>query len=100
MAEQLLGVLREVLSAADGAPRPALVGPVHRRARRTFGPRDGAAPTGADVAAALPLPLVDPTDPGAGMLATLGASDPARRSRRWPASDHASVEVRAALVRA
>ena len=66
MAEQLIGVLREALSAADGQPRPASSG-LFTPGRRTFGAHTSP-PAGSDVAAALPLPLVDPTDPGAARL--------------------------------
>ena len=84
MAEQLDGVLREVLSAKDGKPRPAT--------STLFGPPRGSfaadllispdhsvgRPVPGKVASALPLPLVDPDDPGSGVLANLGASTPAQ----------------------
>ena len=75
MAEQMRGVLREVLAAADGTPRPAQSGNFTGEVR-TFG-GDGDPVTGPAVVAGLPVPLVDPTDPAAAMLATLGAADPA-----------------------
>jgi serine/threonine-protein kinase PknG len=81
MAEQLTGVLREVLCASDGRPRPAF--------SRRFSPElqavgaDAAGgdpelsmPTGQEIAAALPVPLVDSNDPAAGFLATLSALGP------------------------
>jgi serine/threonine-protein kinase PknG len=82
MADQMTGVLREVLSVADGTPRPAF--------SRVFSPElqaIGAAtatgpasqpgrPAGAEMVAGLPVPLVDGTDPAAGYLATLGALSP------------------------
>jgi serine/threonine-protein kinase PknG len=98
MADQLLGVLREVLSAADGLPRPStstLFGP----GRRTFGPNTDHL-TGADVAAALPVPLVDPTDPNAAVLATLTASDTAQTIRTLRGIAHPSIEASLALTRA
>jgi serine/threonine-protein kinase PknG len=98
MAEQLIGVLREVLSAADGKPRPASSG-LFTPGRRTFGPHTSSL-TGADVAAALPLPLVDPSDPGAAFLATLTASDTAQTIRALAGIDHRSIEVSLALTRA
>nr|WP_240487235.1 serine/threonine-protein kinase [Actinomadura flavalba] len=84
MAEQLTGVLREVLSAEDGRPRPSpsgLFGP-ERSAPGTQGADDEdkgpvlppVAP--ADAAAALPVPLADGADPAAGFLAGLTSLPP------------------------
>jgi serine/threonine-protein kinase PknG len=95
MREQVYGVLLEVLSAADGQPRPA-ASPRFTVERRAFGTdagmvsalgpgqlsaaalAAGAAPVGAPdwstVAAALPRPQVDLSDPGAGFLASLGTA--------------------------
>ncbi|SBT46534.1 serine/threonine-protein kinase [Micromonospora narathiwatensis] len=106
MSEQLLGVLREVVSAVDGVPRPTL----SRRftpERRAFG--TGAGEVGdavvadlrpASVAAALPLPQVDVLDPGAGVLATLSVTDPGEVVRQLTATPTRSVEVTFRLVRA
>jgi serine/threonine-protein kinase PknG len=98
MAEQLIGVLREVLSAADGQQRPASSG-LFTPGRRTFGPHTSSL-AGSDVATALPLPLADPTDPGAAFLATLTASDTAQTIRALAGIDHRSIEVSLALTRA
>ena len=69
-------------------PRPARLDELHRRARhvriRCRGPRPVP-----QIAAALPLPLVDLADPGAGLLATLSANDPATR-HRVAVGDHAA----------
>src|SRR4029077_6917716 len=96
MAEQLTGVLREVLAVADGVPRPAFsslfspevqavgtemvqgddppgVPPGPARATKM------AAPPAAEVAAGLPLPQVDRSDPAAGYLATFAGLSPAQR---------------------
>ncbi len=96
MAEQAMGVLCEVLSAADGLPRPT---PSTRFTpeRRTFGA--GEPPAGPEVAQALPLPLIDPTDPGAGFVAALTSADPATtimELRRVPVR---STEVTLRVVR-
>ena len=107
MAEQLTGVLREVLATADGTPRPAfstvfspelqaigaaLAGgndlpqtpPAHAgTARLPIPPRGGtryAGPTGAEVVAGLPMPQVDRADPAAGYLATFAGLDSAQRA--------------------
>jgi serine/threonine-protein kinase PknG len=71
MAEQLLGILREE-AAASGSPQPAV--------SRVFGP-DGVVNVGADDEVRpdwqrLPLPKVDPADPGAGYLLGLAEGDP------------------------
>ncbi|GAA2742825.1 serine/threonine-protein kinase [Kitasatospora cinereorecta] len=77
MADQLTGVLREVLALQDGRPRPApstLFGPELRvfDTELATGPIDPAA-----AALALPVPRTDPADPNAGFLAALFAGDPA-----------------------
>jgi serine/threonine-protein kinase PknG len=72
MAVQLTGVLREVLALGDGAPRPA-ISTLFTGERLAVG-TDLESPTGAQFAAALPIPTVDPADPNAGALATLGGT--------------------------
>src|ERR1700729_2674838 len=91
MAEQLTGVLREVLAGEDGRPRPAvsgLFGPEVRAvgteiadlaAAAAASPAPDATPAAPDalaVAAGLPIPLVDGSDPAAGSLAGLSAAAP------------------------
>ncbi len=107
MADQATGVLREVLSTMDGRPRPAQ-SVQFTPERRAFGTHtDGAdaqaggtALDGAAVAAALPLPLVDPTDPAAGLLATMSSTDPAGVLGALLAAPARSLELSLALVRA
>jgi serine/threonine-protein kinase PknG len=84
MIGQLTGVLREVLSAGDTAPRPAI--------STSFTPelqaigagtaagtgRQPGPPSGAEIAAGLPVPLVDSADPAAAYLATLSTLEPAQ----------------------
>jgi serine/threonine-protein kinase PknG len=119
MAEQLTGVLREVLAVADGTPRPAfstvfspelqaigteLAGgdePDHGRAGR---------PSGTEIIAGMPAPQVDRADPAAGYLATLAGLDSGLRAAALaaalsgdvtvPAEVAASAETRLALARA
>jgi serine/threonine-protein kinase PknG len=98
MADQMLGVLREVLSAADGVPRPSTSG-IFTPGQRTFGSHVETL-AGPDVAAALPLPLVDATDPGAAFLATLSSIDPSQTVRALLGVEQRTVEVSLALVRA
>jgi serine/threonine-protein kinase PknG len=106
MSEQLLGVLREVVSAADGLPRPTLSRQFTPE-RRAFGTGAGEVGEGtvpelrpSDVAAGLPLPQVDVLDAGAGFLATLSVTDPAEVVKQLEAAPMSSVEVALRLVRA
>jgi serine/threonine-protein kinase PknG len=107
MADQATGVLREVLSTMDGRPRPA-PSVQFTPERRAFGTHTDAADgqagpstlDGAAVAAALPLPLVDPTDPAAGLLATMSSADPASVLGALLAAPTRSLELSLALVRA
>jgi serine/threonine-protein kinase PknG len=84
MADQLTGVLREVLAVADRRPRPAF-STLFSPELMTVGvpalhSADGAPPllrpSPADIIAGLPVPHVDRADPAAGYLATLGTLDP------------------------
>jgi serine/threonine-protein kinase PknG len=91
MAEQVTGVLREVLSVDDGQPRPAFSGlfspelravgtdliPVHAEGN---GALTVPPPSAAAVIAGLPAPLADGTDPAAGYLATLGGLEPGQQA--------------------
>ncbi|WP_243722557.1 serine/threonine-protein kinase [Actinomadura sp. 7K507] len=116
MAEQLTGVLREVLSAEDGRPRPA-PSPLFGAEQHTAGaeitaptdrdgtPAGGAAPPilaplePAAAAAALPVPLVSGSDPAAAFLAGLTARDPGDLAAALSSAPVGSREVRFALVR-
>ncbi|CAL9311278.1 tetratricopeptide repeat protein [Streptomyces sp. SudanB182_2057] len=130
MAEQLTGVLREVVALQTGQPRPALstlFGPeVRVTDTELFPPLDGdvsrlgarrdrnapavaAAPVPAalvrpvDTAAAalaLPLALVDPGDPAAGFLAGLPAAGPAELIGALAAAPEQTVETRLRRIRA
>ena len=111
MAEQLTGVLREVLAVADQVPRPAFSG-LFSPELQAIGTAAGigAAPGPAEVVVGLPLPQVDRTDPAAGYLATLGGLDPAQRAQALtstvagqaavPPDVATSAETRLALARA
>jgi serine/threonine-protein kinase PknG len=108
MAEQLTGVLREVLAVEDGTPRPAF--------SRLFSPElravgtDMAAPPPAAMIAGLPVPLPDGADPAAGYLATLGGLEPQQQAaalfaavageQNVPPAVAGSAETRLALARA
>jgi serine/threonine-protein kinase PknG len=121
MAEQLTGVLREVLATGDASPRPAfsaLFGPELQAAGTDAGSLDGMGwaaaaqvpPPPGQVAAGLPVPQVDITDPAAGYLATLGTLDPVAltatlsaaigRAEGTPPAVAESAETHLALARA
>ena len=94
MADQLLGVLREVLAAADGVPR-AGASSLFTQERAAFGTTGGEL-AGREVAAALPVPIVDLSDPAAAFLATLSNATVAALK----AAPVHSIEVQLQLVRA
>ncbi|MFG3048818.1 tetratricopeptide repeat protein [Streptomyces sp. NPDC048241] len=128
MADQLTGVLREVVSLSTGQARPALStlfgpevrvtdtelfpaldGDVSRLGARALpGPGRPPGPPPALVrpvdtpaaALALPVPLVDPNDPDAGFLAGLVASAPGELLSALDAAPGQSVETRLRRVRA
>ncbi|MFI2611642.1 tetratricopeptide repeat protein [Kitasatospora sp. NPDC018619] len=110
MADQLTGVLREVLALGDGRPRPAastlfgpelrvvdteLVLPSEQAGRLRVARLDPAA-----AALALPVPRVDPGDPNAGFLAVLVTPDPEETLTALAAAPAASVESRLRELRA
>jgi serine/threonine-protein kinase PknG len=125
MAEQLTGLLREVLAVADGMPRPAfstLFGPEVQAigTGAELAPADSSDPAAravrlipppaAEIAAGLPLPQVDRSDPAAGYLATFAGLNPAQRivaltlavegDATIPREVTESAETRLALARA
>ncbi len=115
MAEQLTGVLREVLAVADGTPRPAFstVFSPELQAVGTGDDTAGAAlarPGAAEIIAGMPAPQVDRADPAAGYLATFAGLDSGQRAAALsgavsgdatvPAEVATSAETRLALARA
>jgi serine/threonine-protein kinase PknG len=74
MAVQLTGVLREVVALERGAQQPAVSSlfTTERYSAGTEGVKAEDKPTGAQLAAALPLPLPDTADPNSGYINTLG----------------------------
>ncbi|WP_132993413.1 serine/threonine-protein kinase [Gordonia zhaorongruii] len=88
MTTQVLNVLRETVALHTGVPRPSL-STVFTPQRSTFGtelllapvdgffdPQDAAIHDPEDIARALPVPLVDPTDPAANVLTSAALSYP------------------------
>ncbi|TQN33256.1 serine/threonine-protein kinase PknG [Haloactinospora alba] len=109
MAEQLTGVLREVLSHERGRPYPArstLFSPEH------FASNAGSAATIDEVdqmlrtpdpsaaAVDLPTPLVDPDDPAAGFLAGLSGVPTEQLAATLEEVDDPTPEIRLMLARA
>jgi serine/threonine-protein kinase PknG len=105
MADQLTGVLREVLSAEDGRPRPgpsSLFGTELRAVGTEIAPGTGSVldpPSPAEVAVALPTPLVDGADPAAGFLAGLTTAEPEQLVGPLQSAKVPSPEVRLTLAR-
>ena len=105
MADQLTGVLREVLSAEDGRPRPApsaLFGMELRAPGTEIASGAGSVldpPRPDEVAAALPVPLVDGADPAAGFLAGLTSAEPEQLAAALAAAHLDSPEIRLTLAR-
>ncbi|MGW5876196.1 tetratricopeptide repeat protein [Nocardiopsis terrae] len=84
MADQLTGVLREVLSDSEGAPHPAasaLFGAESFTSGADSGARDVdhmlGPPSATGAAELLPAPLVDPADPAAQLLRSFAGMPPA-----------------------
>jgi serine/threonine-protein kinase PknG len=116
MAEQLTGVLREVLATADGAPRPAFSTVFSPELQAVLAGGDDASgslsrpPRAAEIIAGMPMPQVDRADPAAGYLATFAGLDSAQRAAALsgavsgdaavPAEVATSAETRLALARA
>ncbi|WP_433790290.1 tetratricopeptide repeat protein [Actinoplanes sp. CA-252034] len=92
MAEQMLGVLRQVL-ATDGTPRPAIsrffTGELRTDLRDDRARRQD-----------LPTPLVDLSDPAAGMIASITAADPKTVLSQLDAAPQDSAEVGLRRMRA
>ncbi|MFE2997245.1 tetratricopeptide repeat protein [Nocardia sp. NPDC059246] len=106
MGDQLTGILREVLATEDGRPRPGLstrFGPP----RGVFGVGDQLPGDPRALIAALPVPLVDPSDSGAALLASTSAVTPENLEREITAGLQSvvtgreeSVEIPLRLIRA
>jgi serine/threonine-protein kinase PknG len=99
MGEQLIGVLREIVASTDAQPPPRL-STLFTSERLTFGSDLDEPLALADVAAALPVPQIDGTDPAAPVLATVTATDPAELLAALDRAPQDSAEVRLRKVRA
>jgi serine/threonine-protein kinase PknG len=106
LADQLTGVMHEIAAVETDTEHP--------RMSSNFSPQRGIYGAGADkvvdaaaVIAALPVPVVDPTDPGAAVLATTSGTPPAQLEHALnlaksgvQQANWSSVEVPLRLVRA
>ncbi|MFN8067667.1 MAG: serine/threonine-protein kinase PknG [Mycolicibacterium insubricum] len=106
MAGQLLGVLREVVAQDTGLPRPGL-STMFSPSRSTFGVKllvahtdvylDGQPHseklTATEIVTALPVPLVDPTDPGAAVLSATVLSQPVQTLDSLRAARHGALDA-------
>ncbi|WP_374202655.1 tetratricopeptide repeat protein [Amycolatopsis sp. GM8] len=107
MADQLAGVLREIMAMGTGKARPG-VSTVFGPETNTFGmdivvPEPGQPmplPKGDEVVGGLPIPQVDTSDAAAGLLATTTALDPKGAIDALIAAPRQSIEVRLRIVRA
>jgi serine/threonine-protein kinase PknG len=119
MAEQLTGVLREVVAVADGKPRPSFsslfspelhaIGGEAPLGDGTWEASRSLPPAQEEVVAGLPVPQVDSSDAAAGFLATLSTLEPEQRRaalsaavsgrQGTPPEVAASAETRLALAR-
>ncbi|EME60226.1 tetratricopeptide repeat protein [Amycolatopsis decaplanina] len=107
MADQLTGVLREIMALGTGKPRPG-ASTVFGPETRTFGvdmvvPEHGGSvplPDPNEVVSGLPIPQVDTDDPAAGVLASTVALDPGGAIESLAGAPRESIEVRLRIVRA
>ena len=106
LADQLTGVLHEI-AALDGDTERPRTSSFFSPQRAAYGLSGNGKPDPAEVIAALAVPVVDPTDPGAALLATTSGTTPAQLEQALQVArdgtrrqQSASVEVPLRLVRA
>ncbi|MGY4653532.1 tetratricopeptide repeat protein [Mycobacterium sp. URHB0021] len=106
MADQLTGVLHEIVAAETDIARPRRSSCFSPQ-RAVFGAGKGVPVRPADVIAALHVPVVDPEDPGAAVLATTSGTPPAQLDQAVNLAmggasqgTSASMEIPLRLVRA
>ncbi len=106
LADQLTAVLHEI-AAANGAAAPPRRSHYFSPQRGVYGGGHDAIVVPAEVISALPVPVVDPDDPGAAVLATTSGTPPAQLEyalhlARGGAeqANRSSIEVPLRLVRA
>jgi serine/threonine-protein kinase PknG len=106
MADQLTGVLHEIVALDKGTEQPRMSNYFSPQ-RGIFGASAEKAVDAAQVINALPVPVVDARDPGASLLATTSGTPPAQLERALEIAktvaqqaNRSSVEVPLRLVRA
>ncbi|GAB3694981.1 serine/threonine-protein kinase [Nocardiopsis oceani] len=107
MADQLTGVLREVISQMEGTPHPA-ASALFGGESFTSGADTGAhnadrmlsPPSPTEAAALLPAPLIDPADPAAQLLRSFAGMPPAELIPTLRAAQAPSPETLLMLTRA
>ena len=106
MADQLTGVLHEI-AAADGDTEQPRMSNYFSPQRAVYGADRDVPVDPAHVIAALPVPMVDPNDPGAAVLATTSGTPPAQLEHALYLArggarqgNSSSIEVPLRLVRA
>lgn len=105
MADQLTGVLHEIAATDTDIARPRMSN-FFSPQRAIFGAGRNAPVEPAQVIAALPVPIVDPSDPGAAVLATTSGTPPAQLEQALALAaggahyDGLSIEIPLRLVRA
>ena len=106
LADQLTGVLYEIAAIDKGVEQPRM-STYFSPQRAVYGSDADVAVRPDDVIAALPVPVVDPADPGAAVLATTSGTPPAQLEHalylaRGGANqaESSSVEIPLRLVRA
>ena len=94
LADQLTGVLHEIVTS-DGTTVPATMSTHFSPQRGVYGAGRDAPMDPAEVIAALSVPVVDPTDPGAAVLATTSGTPPANSSSAcsWPGAARTAARV-------
>ena len=103
LTDQLAGVLHEIAAAEAGSPKPRMSSHFSPQ-RAVFGTSREVPVDATHVIAALPVPMVDPDDPGAAALATTSGTPPAQLENALALGgtgvDDGSVEIPLRLVRA
>ena len=94
MADQLTGVLHEIVAAETDTAKPRMSNYFSPQ-RAVYGVGLDVPVDAADVIAALPVPVVDPNDPGASVLATTSGTPPAQLEQAlpWPGVARTNAKV-------